>query len=93
MLSGYSENPISHIINYVVIEKVIGFLNWVEIHIKLTILKCAIQWHLVHSQGLCNPHLYLVPEHSPQKKTPCLSAVTRDSALQPLATTNLLFVS
>lgn len=39
MLSGYSENPISHIIKYVVIEKVIGFLNWVEIHIKLTILK------------------------------------------------------
>lgn len=28
----------------------IFFKNWGEIHIKLTTLKCAIQWHSVHSQ-------------------------------------------
>lgn len=50
-------NPIAHC-DFVLIEPEFTYLH----SIKLTILKGAVQRHLVHSQ-LCNHHLYLVPKH------------------------------
>lgn len=39
-------------------------LRWNSHDIKLTIPKWTVPWHLVHSQWLCNHHLYLVPNTS-----------------------------
>lgn len=68
-----------------------------EIHIKLTISKGKIHWHLVHSLYCKNHYPYLVLKHffHPQIKypVPIKQLLTIRSSSLSLATTNLLSAS